>query len=116
MSKEIKVIIIEAGVTEMKIIEKFDHSLENMQTFVGGYVEAIRVNDSITLWVNEEGKLQDLTPNFYLTNSIGNPIDLIKGNALIAGTDSEGETVSLTVEQIAEVQKRFLNRVEFNIQ
>jgi hypothetical protein len=115
MSKQIKVIIIEAGNPELKVIEKFDHSLENLQKFVGGYIEAVRVNESITIWINEEGKLVELEPNFYLTDKNGKAYDIVVGDVLIAGTDSEGETVSLTDEEIKEVQERFINRVHFNM-
>jgi hypothetical protein len=115
MSKQIRVIVLEAGNPEAKIIEKFDHSLENLQTFVGGYIEAIRVNDSITIWINEEGKLIELPPNFYLTNQDGQAYDIVVGDVLIAGTDHEGETVSLTDEEIKEIQERFINRVHFNM-
>lgn len=115
MTRQIKVVVIEAGETAIKVIEKFEHSLENMQKFVGGYIEAVRVNDSITIWMNEEGKLQGLEPNFYLTDSKGNPLDLVVGNALIAGTKNN-DTVSLTDAEIAEVQERFITRGLFNVQ
>jgi hypothetical protein len=115
MSRQIRVIILEAGNPEAKVIEKFDHSLENLQAVVGGYIEAIRVNDSITIWINEEGKLIDgIEPNFNLIGE-GKPYDIVMGDVLIAGTDHEGETVSLTDEEIQEVQERFLNRVNFKM-
>lgn len=116
MTKEIRVVIIESGDKAIHVVEKFDCSLENLQEFVGGYVEAVRVNDSITIWVNEEGKMQGLEPNFYLTDEKGQPLDIVVGNALIAGTDSEGETVSLTEAELAEIKNRFLTRGQFNIQ
>lgn len=114
MTNEIKVIVIEAGETAIKVIEKFDHSLENMQKLVGGWLEAVRVTDSITLWMNEEGKLQGLPPNFYLTDANGQPLDIVVGDVLIAGTKNH-DTVSLTDAEIAEVQNRFLSRGQFNI-
>lgn len=113
--EQIRVIIVEAGNPVIKVVDKFDHSLENLQEFVGGYIEAIRVNDSITIWINEEGKLQELEPNFYLVNQNRDSYDIVVGDALIAGTDKEGETVSLTDQEIEEVQKRFISRVHFKM-
>ena len=115
MTNEIKVIILEAENDEAIIVEKWEHSLENLQQFVGGYIEAVRVTDSITLWINEEGKLEGLEPNFHLCRMNGMPYDLVVGDVLIAGTDEEGNTVSLTDDEIKEVQERFLSRRHFNM-
>jgi hypothetical protein len=115
LTREIRVIIIEAGVPELKVIEKFEHSLENLQKFVGGYIDAVRVDESITIWIHDEGKILELKPNFYLTDQDGKPYDIVVGDALIAGTDSEGETVSLTDKEIEEIQERFINRIHFKM-
>lgn len=115
MKNEIRVVLVEAGNPEIKIIEKWDHSLENVQQFVGGYVQAIRITDSITMWMNEEGKLQGLEPNFVMVNEGVTSTDTIVGNVLIAGTDSEGDDVSLTDQEIELLQEKFMSRTMFQL-
>lgn len=39
------------------------NSYQFVSGIVEGYVEAMRVRQDIVVWLNEEGKLQDLTPN-----------------------------------------------------
>lgn len=63
-------------------------TLENMQRFVGGYIEVVPVgtfgNQEILMIVNEEGKLRpECEPNFYWGN------DLIMGSAIFAARDGE---------------------------
>lgn len=115
MKNEIRVVLVEAGNPEIRIIEKWEHSLENVQQFVGGYIEAIRVNESITMWLNEEGKMQGLEPNFVLVNKDVTVADTVVGNVLIAGTDSEGNDVSLTDEEITLLQEKFMSRTMFQL-
>lgn len=113
MKNLIRVVIVEADNDEIKVINSWEHSLENMQRFVGGWVQALSVTPSIALWMNEEGKMQGLEPNFYLVDGDEKPFDIVVGNVLIAGTDSEGETISLTDEEIEELQERFSTRRTF---
>lgn len=115
MKNTIRVVLVEAGNNEIKVINSWEDSLDNLQRFVGGYVQAIRVNSSITLWINEEGKQMGLEPNFYLVKEDGKPYDMVVGNVLIAGTDDEGDSASLTDEEIQELQERFLNRGTFKL-
>lgn len=115
MKNEIRVVLVEAGNPEIKIIEKWDHSLENVQQFVGGYVQAIRITDSITMWMNEEGKLRQLEPNFVMVNKGVTSTDTIVGNVLIAGTNSEGDDVSLTDQEIELLQEKFMSRTMFQL-
>ncbi len=115
MKNEIRVVLVEAQNPEIKIVDKWDHNLDNVQQFVGGYIQPIRVNESITIWMNEEGKMQGLEPNFHMINSEGQNLDVIVGNVLIAGTDSEGNDISLTDEEIEELQERFIVRGIFRL-
>ncbi|MDQ0976649.1 hypothetical protein QFZ31_006701 [Neobacillus niacini] len=116
MEKDIRVIIANAGEQEIHLVEKFEHSLEHLQAVVGGYIEAIRVNDSITIWINEEGKLiEGMKPNFYLIDTNNKPVDIVLGDIIITGTDEEGETISLTDQEIEEIQSRFITRKHFRL-
>lgn len=63
-----------------------DFTLEELQGYVGGYIEIIHLNDGRIMVINEEGKLLDLPVNLLATVqyqlSFG-PIDQIYGNALV---------------------------------
>ena len=53
-------------------VKNIERTLDNMQRLVGGYIQAVYPfeDEEIALVCNEEGKLQDLTPNrFYSTST-----------------------------------------------
>lgn len=92
------------------INNNFEHSLENMQKSVGGYIEALTIHESkdgrrLTVWLNEEGKINDLPPNFAIVNN-GQVLDIVMGNVLIT-SDIEGETVGLNDEEIEILKSKF---------
>jgi hypothetical protein len=76
---------------------------KDIQRAVGGLMEAVPSDESLTIWINEEGKIHGLMPNA-LARTIWEQVDTyncldhgewIAGNALImGGTDDEGETLS----------------------
>ena len=111
--KPTKAICLKADSSTLTIVENFDFSVENMQKFVGGSLEAIELKywedgTEITLWLNEEGKLIPLPSNFALIHSHDNQlIDVIMGDVLITGCDPKGKTIGLTDEQIDFVQENF---------
>lgn len=113
--EKIRAMVVKADSNVLTVVEDFDHSLENMQKAVGGYIEAVRVTDDIVMWLNEEGKLNDLAPNFNLNGVGGLAIDVVVGDVIITGSNGEGETTSLTAENVEELKKRFTNRRNFQI-
>ena len=92
--------------------EEVADTYELIRNSVGGYIEALRLSETCTLWINEEGKLNDLEPNFFLTDRAGNKVDVVVGNVIFTGIDEEGDTVGLSQEDIELIQERFTNRVE----
>ena len=83
-------------------------SYATLSRAVGGMIEAVTLPSGLTLWVNEEGKMNGLPVNDYATrlfdSAFGSGIDIIVGNAIITdGADDEGETLGLTDAQIAEL-------------
>lgn len=68
-------------------------SLEELQKFVGGYIEIVCVADGeLSMVLNEEGKLLRLPINHIATNlyrllSPAPVYDFIVGNVLICGSD-----------------------------
>lgn len=75
-----------------------DAGLRDLQNRVGGYLEIAPITDSsLTLYCNEEGKLQGLVRNDIASNMLAptNP-DWIAGDAVLVGApDSEGYDTSL---------------------
>ena len=80
-------------------------SLKVLQEAVGGYVQVVDLKENLSLWCNEEGKMLGLPANHFATimwEKRFGKTDVIVGNAVFTGgTDSEGETLGLTDEQIA---------------
>lgn len=111
---KIKVVVVEAG-NDLIQVKEMDSSLKASQEFVGGWVEAVRVNDSITMWFDEDGKLKSKEANFALLNGSLKAYDVVVGDVFFTGTDGEGENVSLSYKEIEEIQSRFINRKGFKM-
>jgi hypothetical protein len=91
-------------------------SLSQLQEAVGGLVQAIDLQDNLTLWCNEEGKLIGLPVNVMGTRlwekSFG-LTDVIMGNVVFTGgTDDEGDNLAIPrhwqvqLEDLAETLRR----------
>jgi len=104
-------VITTAGTHE--VIE--DISLATLQAKVGGWVQAVDLDEVVTLWANEEGKLNGLPINDFATALwevvFGEGTDIIVGDiVLTGGTDEEGETLGLEedfIEDLIESLKGF---------
>lgn len=86
-------------------------ALAVLQDAVDGYVQAIDLTPTMTMWCNEEGKLDGL-PNNAIATAIFQEkfgaVDIIVGNAVITGgVDDEGETIGLTAEQVEKLEHLF---------
>lgn len=102
---------------EVTELDLSSDSLQTLQTAVGGWVQAIDLASDLSMWCNEEGKLTGLPHNpyaqFMWDEVFGAHTDYLVGDiVLTGGTDSEGETIGLTQEQVdiikavtAKVQK-----------
>lgn len=71
-------------------------TLEELQKFVGGYIEALGLHDGRVMWLNEEGKLDGLPLNAIATDmarrlSFLMPDDYILGDVLIATPAESGD-------------------------
>lgn len=111
--KKMQFVILKVG--QQPELKEFEIKQENdtyeiVRNAVGGYVEALRLSDTCTLWLNEEGKLNELEPNFILTDRAGNQVDFVVGDVIFTGVDEEGYTVSLSKEDIELIQERFTDR------
>jgi len=88
-------------------VKEIEHGLSEMQACVGGGLLTSVVDDGleskgITFYANDEGLLLGFEPN--ILDSYRQPI---VGPILLAGHNNEGETVTLTDEQVATALKFF---------
>lgn len=84
-----------------------DGTLKVLQTAVDGWVQVVDLTSTMSIWVNEEGKLNGLPHNKIATDIFQRrfgAVDVMVGNAVLTGgTDSDGETLGLTDEQVAVI-------------
>lgn len=90
-----------------------DVHLDDLRAIVGGWLEALMVNPTITCYMNEEGKLDALPVNVRATAMMLHALhgqDVIVGDVVLLGFDPEtGEDLSLPR---AEERAAFINGQE----
>lgn len=85
-------------------------SLQDLQSAVGGWVQAIDLAPDLTMWLNEEGKLVGLPHNLTAqklwdkTFWVGS--DFVVGDVVLTGgTDEEGRTLALATDTAQRVRE-----------
>lgn len=103
-----KVLILSNNKLEAKEI---DNTLGTLQQIVGGYIEIPYLSETlakngIDVIINDEGKfIEGLKAEIAIVKDGTNEVlDVVMGNCIFASHNDEGDTVSLTDEQIAIVQ------------
>ena len=98
------VLVLSNGELKQKDI---NNTLEALQEIVGGYIEIpflseVFLENEIDIIINEEGKfIEGLNPEIAIVRKGDNQIvDIVYGNCIFASHDEQGETVSLSDEQI----------------
>lgn len=81
-------------------VEEIPDSLEAMQAIVGGYVELVRLENGLELWVNEEGLLEELPPNRYASYLARHPI---VGPAFVSRSTPDGDLANLKPSDVADL-------------
>lgn len=100
--KKIRVLVVRPNAPMH--IEEVEDNLKSYQKIVGGYLEHFTIPGvSADLWLNEEGKLLGLEPNFFI-KEYGEPI---VGTVFFSGSTPDGDMASITNEQIEEIKKYF---------
>jgi hypothetical protein len=98
----IKAIVIHADSTFS--VTEIDGKLKSLQSIVGGYLEEVGSRD-VTLFINEEGKFEDLPLNHLATvlwwvicpHMAGQ--DILRGDAIVLGpVDANGNETSVTAD------------------
>lgn len=107
MSNAIQVIQIKAGSASVKVVKNFNHTTENMQKAVGGWLEALPfgTSNNIVIWLNEEGKLANLEPTIAVLSKTGEVRDVIVGDIIITGARMH-DTVGLTDAQVKFIKSK----------
>lgn len=82
-----------------------DGRRQKMREYIGcAFYDVIGLPENIDVWVDDEGLYrQPLNPELSALVSLHRPYAPVHGNALILGHDGNGETVSLTLDQMASV-------------
>ena len=87
-------------------------TLEAMQSLVGGDIERWCLQghglDGLDLFLNEEGKIQELSynPKATILSMILMHDDCIVGDAFVCGSDGDGNSVGLTEAQELALRRR----------
>lgn len=80
-------------------------TLPEMQGFVGGYIEALRLANGKIMWLNEDGKRLELPRNYYATTLATGILrrgDYIVGNVLLATPEESGERDDVEDHELLE--------------
>ena len=98
MSK-IRVLVKEPG--KPSEVREIENTLEAFQAIVGGHIEALRIRDDLCCYVNEDGKLLNMRPNFVLGRQYVSKVDIIVGPAVFfRSEEGEDDETSLTLTDI----------------
>lgn len=98
---------------KVELNNHFNHSLEEVQRIVGGYIEMPKISrmlheNDIDIIINEEGKFIDLPITALIVDEQMQMVDYIKGNIIFTSHDSAGNTTGLNDNQI-DIIKGMLN-------
>ena len=101
------VLMIEPGKAPQRL--ELNHSLEEMQKAVGGFIQILYpFEDPVALVCNEEGKLLRLPANRALRDESGAVYDIVCGTFFLCGAPPDSDTLgSLTEEQVSRYEQRF---------
>lgn len=89
-------------------VEDITPDLATLKELVGGYIEAAPTNGDVTVYVNEEGKINGLPPNTPATFFWWSLAPFMKGHDVISGpavilgpADDEGDETPVPDQVIA---------------
>ena len=117
----IAVLHLKAGGLE-PVVEVLPHTLENLQGLVGGWLDVVRAGNYLPealantalskydIWVNDEGLINNLPFNICLnvqalTEKRYEYAGILSGDIFLAGRDDEGNTTSIHMEDVPELQR-----------
>lgn len=98
-----KIAALGLRVNEPLKIELIENELKALQDYVGGIIEIVRIREDIGFICDGNGKIFEKQPNFLLDRYK----DAIVGDVLFVSLTEDGDTKSLTYEQMGFIA-RFL--------
>lgn len=105
---KIRVLVKEPG--RLSEVRDIENTLEAFQAIVGGHIEALRIRDDLCCYVNEDGKLLNMRPNFVIGGQYVSKVDIIVGTAVFfRAEDNEDSEISLTLTDILYLDKFLLD-------
>ena len=113
MKNQVALTLTTQDTSEIAFFEIGD-SYSMIQKAVSGWIECVRLNNGVDMWVNEEGKILDLPYNPTATAifwaNFGFMSDVIVGNVIFTSSNDEGDTIGLNVSQV-----EYLKEIAFDI-
>lgn len=101
-----KVLLVEPY--KYPVVTDIDNSLSAEQEAVGGYIEAIYLDNEIVLICNEEGKVNALPLNRAVYNDKGEIVDITAGTFFICAARPDDDNFSsLTEKEIKKYSEIF---------
>jgi hypothetical protein len=92
-----------------EVLDLTNDEYDQLSRAVDGWIQAVNLNPNLTIWCNEEGKLNGLPVNIAGTavwEEYFGRTDVIVGNVVFTGTpDENGDTLPLADFQVAQLQK-----------
>lgn len=91
------------------------NSYEMLSNAVNGWLECVRLNHGIDMWVNEEGKMIDsceynATATAIFWTNFGFMTDIIYGDVMFTSSDEDGDTIGLNIKQV-----EYLKEIAFDV-
>lgn len=84
-----------------------------LQTAVGGFVDVVRLPDGVDMWVGDEAAYTEPVNAWAsVLNDLLGGQPVIWGPVVFASSTEEGDTVSLSAEQTAQLAAWFAEKVE----
>lgn len=101
-----KINVVTKRVGNPPVFEEMEHTLENMQAKVGGWLDVVRLPENIDMWVNDEGLINGMPLNL-ITYVENEQVHQICGDVLFTSHDEDANTIGLTERQIMWISNRF---------
>ena len=113
MTKQVALILTATDELFAKSFEIGD-SYQMIRDGVDGWIELVRLNNGVDMWVNEDGIAQNLPYNPTATaiywSNFGFMSGQIFGNVVFTNSNDEGDTTGLTIPQF-----EYLSEIAFDI-
>lgn len=106
MAEEIRVLLVEP-MAKPRLVT-VEHTLENLQELVDGYIEAVCPwdKDPVAVVCDEDGIANGKIPNRVMEDEEGNPYDVLNGTFFICGIGEE-DFCSISDEMAEKYTEKF---------